>query len=120
MGITQRLKNLTECNDQDSTDNEVQEICPEESKTNLETKKVRASKKGAKVSQGNQASKLPLETIEVVELSDSESSQISVVEVIKPSKKLEEKSTKDIDTNKSVEPQSKEDVLPIDAVESAI
>ena len=59
----------------------------------MATKKVRVSKKGAKASQENQALKEPLKSIEVVELSDSESSQISVVEVIKPSKKLEEKST---------------------------
>merc|ERR1712038_804856 len=117
--ITQRLQNLIESNDQDSTDNEVQEICPDELKTNLATRKVRVSKKGVKASQENQASKEALKSIEVVELSDSESSQISVVEVIKPSKKLEEKSTNDIDNNKSVEPQSKEQALSIDAVESA-
>jgi len=114
--ITQRLKNLTENNDQDSTDNEVQEICPEESTTKLETKKVRASRKGTKISQGNQVSKLSLETIEVVELSDSES---SVVEVIKPIQKLEEKSTNEINTIKPEEPQSEDQVLPIDTIESA-
>jgi len=114
--ITQRLKNIAENTDQDSTDNEIQEINPEESKTNLPTKKVRVSKKGAKASQENQPSKLPLETIEVVELSDSES---SVVEVIKPSQKIEEKSTNESDTNKPVEPQSEEQILSIDAIESA-